>query len=107
MAAYVLHMGATVVCLHSGQAQPVTTNSRVKVGGQPIVTQTDTYTISGCILPSPPNGNGPCATAQFLSGATRVTAGNIPLLLQNSQATCAPSLTGLNVIQTQVRVKAT
>ena len=107
MPGYILHLGATVICLHAGQAQPMTTNPRVKVGGQPVVTQSSMYTIAGCTLPTPPTANGPCVTAQFLSAATRVTAGSIPVLLQDSQAICAPSGTGLNVIQTQVRAKAT
>lgn len=107
MPGYMLHMGATVLCLHAGQAQPVVTNPRVKVGGQPIVTQTSMYTIAGCTLPPPPVANGPCVTAQFLTAATRVTAGSIPVLLQDSQALCAPSGTGLNIIQTQIRAKAT
>jgi hypothetical protein len=104
---YILHMGATVLCLHAGQAQPMVTNPRVKVGGQPIVTQTSMYTIAGCTLPPPPTANGPCVTAQFLTAATRVTAGSIPVLLQDSQALCAPTATGLNIVLTQIRAKAT
>jgi uncharacterized Zn-binding protein involved in type VI secretion len=107
MPGYILHQGATVVCLHTGQAQPVTTDARVKVGGQPVATQSSMYTISGCILPSPPTANGPCATAQFTSAATRVKASSIPVLLQDSQAVCAPSTTGLNILMTQMRAKGT
>lgn len=100
-----LHLGATVMCLHAGQAQPLLTNPRVKVGGQPIVTQTSAYTIAGCTLAGTPNP--PCATAQWVTAATRVRAGSIPVLLQDSQAVCAPTGTGLNVIVTQLRVKGT
>ena len=105
MPGYLLHLGATVLCLHAGQAQPVTSNPRVKVGGQPIVTQPTTYTVAGCTLPPPPAANGPCVTAQWVTAATRVKAGGIPILLQDSQAICAPTGTGLNVVVTQVRVK--
>ncbi len=107
MPGYILHMGATVLCLHAGQAQPVTTSPRVTVGGQAVVTQSSMYTIAGCTLPPPPAANGPCVTAQFLTAATRVTAGSVPVLLQDSQALCAPSGTGLNIIQTQILAKAT
>lgn len=107
MPGFILHQGATVLCLHAGQAQPTVTNPRVKVSGQPIVTQTTIHTVAGCTLPPPPNGNGPCVTAQWVSAATRVKASGAPLLLQNSQAICTPSGTGLNVIATQLRVKAT
>lgn len=107
MPGYVLHVGATVLCLHAGQAQPTVPNPRVKVGGQPIVTQTTIYTIAGCTLPPPLVANGPCVTAQFITAATRLTAGGMPVLLQDSQAICAPTGTGLNIVQTQLRVKAT
>ena len=101
-----LHLGATVLCMHAGQAQPAMTNPRVKVGGQPIVTQTSTYTIAGCPF-VPPSGNGPCVTAQWVVGAVRVRAGGVPVLLQDSQAVCVPTGTGLNIVVTQPRVKGT
>ncbi len=103
MPGFLLDMGATVMCLHGGQAQPMVPNPRVKVGGQPVVTQAGAYTIAGCsfVPPAP----GPCVTAQWLMGATRVMAGGVPVLLQDSQALCAPTSTGLNIIVTQVRVK--
>lgn len=107
MPGFMLHQGATVLCLHGGQAQPTVPNPRVKVSGQPIVTQTTLHTISGCALPPPPNGNGPCLTAQWISAATRVRAGGVPVLLQTSQAVCTPSGTGVTVVTTQTRVKAT
>jgi hypothetical protein len=105
MPGFLLHQGATVLCLHAGQAQPMVVNPRVKVSGQPIVTQTAVYTIAGCTLPPPIAANGPCVTAQWITAATRVRANNMPVLLQDSQAICAPTGTGLQVIVTQVRVK--
>jgi hypothetical protein len=98
-------MGATVLCLHAGQAQPVSSNPRVKVNGQQIVTQPTVYIVAGCVMPPPPCGNGPCTTAQWITAATRVKAGGIPVLLQDSIAICVPTCTGLNVVVTQVRVK--
>jgi hypothetical protein len=100
-----LHLGATVLCMHAGQAQPVVSNPRVKVGGQPIVTQTSTYTIAGCALTG--TTNPPCATAQWQTAATRVKAGGVPVLLKNSQARCVPTGTGLKIVATQPRVKGT
>ena len=107
MPGFLLHMGATVLCMHAGQAQPVVTNPRVTLGGQPIVTQPSLYTVAGCTLPPPPTANGPCVTAQWITAATRVRAGGMPVLLQDSQAICAPTGTGLNIIVTQVRVRGT
>lgn len=100
-----LHAGATVVCLHTGQAQPMTSVPRVRVSGQPVVVQTTQYTIAGCTLPPPTAANGPCATAQWISAATRVRVNGVAVLLQDSQAICAPSGTGLNIVLTQQRVR--
>lgn len=105
MPGFLLHMGATVLCAHAGQAQPTAPNPRVKVGGQPIVTLPTVYTVAGCTLPPPPAANGPCVTAQFVMGATRVLAGSQPVLLQDSQAICVPTGTPLTIAVTQVRVK--
>ena len=105
MPGYLLHVGATVLCAHGGQAQPTVPNPRVRVGGQPIVTQPMPYVVAGCTLP-PPAG-GPCVTAQWVVGAVRVTANGQPVLLQDSQAICAPTGTPLNVLVTQVRVRGT
>jgi hypothetical protein len=99
-----LHVGATVMCMHGGQAQPMVPNPRVTVGGQPIVTQSTTDTIAGCPF-VPPGGTGPCVTAQWITGAVRVTAGGVPVLLKDSQATCVPTATGLNIVVTQIRVQ--
>lgn len=101
---YLLTQGATVLCQHSGQAQPTVTSPRVKIAGQAIVTQSSSYTISACpfMKGSAPS---PCVTAQWTSAATRVKAGGAPVLLKESQATCTPNGTGVNIVMTQTRVK--
>jgi hypothetical protein len=104
---FLLHQGATVLCAHGGQAQPTVPNTRVTVGGQAIVTQDAPYTVAGCALPPPPTANGPCVTAQWVTAALRITADGVPVLLQDSQAICAPTGTPLNVVVTQMRVKGT
>jgi hypothetical protein len=104
MAAFLLHQGAIVLCLHSGQAQPVAIDQRVKVCGQLIVTQQSQYTVSGCSLPT--QAGGPCVSAQWIDAATRVRASGVPVLLQDSQAICVPTGTSLKVLVTQLRVKA-
>jgi hypothetical protein len=106
MPGFLLHVGATVICMHAGQAQPAAPNPRVLVGGQPIVTQATPYVVAGCPF-VPPGGNGPCVSAQWITGAVRVLAGGVPVLLQDSQAVCAPTGTGLNAVVTQVRAKGT
>jgi hypothetical protein len=107
MPGFLLHTGATVLCMHAGQAQPTSPNPRVMVGGQPVVNQTNPYVIAGCAFPPPTAGNGPCVTAQWVTGSVRVRSNGLPLLLQDSQAICAPTGTGLNVVATQIRVRGT
>ena len=94
------------MCSHGGQAMPTVPNPRVTVGGQPIVTQSAPYTVAGCAF-VPPAGNGPCVTAQWITGAVRVTAGGQPVLLMESQSLCTPTGTPLLVIVTQLRVQGT
>ena len=105
MPGFLLHQGATVLCAHAGQATPTAPNPRVKVGGQMVVTQPTIYTVAGCTLPPPPAANGPCVSAQWITGALRVKVGGMPVLLQDSQAICAPTATPLTIVVTQVRVK--
>jgi hypothetical protein len=100
-----LHQGATVFCAHAGQAQPVVPNPRVRVSGQPIVTQTSLYAIAGCTLASVPSP--PCLTAQWVTAAVRVRANGVPVLLQDSQSLCAPTGTPLSIVVTQLRVRGT
>jgi hypothetical protein len=103
---YILHEGALVQCLDAGKADPVTVNQHVKVSGQHIVTQSSTYTIKGCSLASSGTGTF-CASAQWTKAATHVKAGGVPVVLDDSQATCINTGKGLKVISTQTRVKGT
>jgi hypothetical protein len=107
MPGFLLHVGATVLCSHGGQAQPTVPNPRVTVSGQPTVTMAGPYVIAGCALPPPPTGNGPCLTAQWLTAATRITSNGQPLLLLDSQAICTPSATPLMIVTTQTRATGT
>lgn len=102
-----LHVGAMVQCAHGGMAQPAQPNPRVKVMGQPIVTQPCVYAVSGCSFPPPPVANGPCVTAQWVTAALRVKASGMPVLLQDSQAICTPTGTPLVIGMTQMRVIGT
>ncbi len=101
---YLLTQGATVLCLHGGQAQPTTLSTRVKIDQQAIVTQSCSYTISACSY-QPGSTKIPCVSAQWTSAATRVKASGVPVLLSDSQATCTPNGTGVNIVMTQTRVK--
>ncbi|NCD71694.1 hypothetical protein [Mucilaginibacter agri] len=106
MPGFLLHLGATVLCAHGGQAQPTSPNSRVLVSGQPIVQQPMPYTIAGCPFVSGTNPL-PCVTAQWVTGATRILATGMPVLLLDSQAICVPNGTPLTIVVTQTRVTGT
>ena len=104
MPGFLLHVGATVLCAHGGQAQPTVPNPRVTLGGQPSVTLTAPYVVAGC--PFVPPAAGPCVTAQWVVGTTRVTSNGQPLVVQSGQAICAPTGTPLMPVVQQTRVSA-
>jgi len=106
MPGFLVHVGAQVQCLHAGQAQPTAPNTRVTVSGQATVTQAAPYSIAGCPF-NVSGGPSPCITAQWTTAATRVTSNGQPLILLDSQATCAPNGTPLVILTTQTRVTAT
>jgi hypothetical protein len=101
---YLLTEGAMVLCQHGGQARAGVVSQHVKVNGQAIVTQSASYTVSACsyLQGTTPS---PCVTVQWTSAATRVKAGDQAVLLKDSQATCMPNGTGVNVVMTQTLVK--
>jgi hypothetical protein len=107
MPGFLLHVGATVMCSHGGQAQPTVPNPRVTVMGQPTVTVSAPYAVAGCAFPPPPTANGPCVTAQFVTSALRITSSGQPLLLLGCQAICTPTGTPLVISVTQTRVTGT
>lgn len=106
MPGFLVHVGAQVLCAHGGQATPTVPNPRVMVSGQPTVTIAGPYVVAGCTLPPPTVANGPCITATWLMGSTRVLSNGQPLVVQSSQAICAPSGTPLIIAITQPRVTA-
>jgi hypothetical protein len=100
-----LHIGATVQCIHGGRAMPAAPNSRVLVGGQPTATLSSPWTIAGCPLPS--NAGGPCVTAQWTVGTTRVTSGGQPLVISTGAATCTPTGAPLLTVASQTKASGT
>jgi hypothetical protein len=105
MPAPILHLGATVLCSHAGQATPAAPFPRVMASGQPIVTLTSPWLIAGCALTGTPTP--PCVTGQFLMGATRVLAGGAPVVTMVSQSTCVPTGTPMLPVMAQTRALAT
>ena len=97
----VLNLGATVLCSHGGQATALSPDRRVLVTGQPAVTVSSRYVVAGCGLPL-----NPCATGQWLTGATRVLAGGSPLAVQSGASVCTPSMAPMVAVAVQPRVTA-
>lgn len=106
MPGFLLHLGASVSCVHGGQALPTTTNPRVTVMGQPVVMQPSPYSVVGCPFVTPGGTPMPCVTAQWITGSVRVLSNGVPLVLSDSQAVCAPNGTPLLITATQTRVTA-
>lgn len=100
----IVHLGATVMCAHAGPAMPSAPFPRVLVGGQPVVTLSTPYMVTGCALTGTPNP--PCATGQWLAGAVRVLAGGTPVAIQSGSATCVPTGTPMLPAAVQPRVVA-
>jgi hypothetical protein len=102
----ILHLGATVLCAHGGQAIPTVSSPRVMVSGMPIATIAAPYSVAGCAF-VPPAGNGPCITAQWIVGTVQVMSEGQPLAIMSGMATCVPTGTPLLPIMAQTRVIAT
>jgi len=110
MPGYIVHVGATIICPHTGSVTAITSNSRVLVSGQPIVTQSDTFTIAGCVF-TVGNKSQPCVMAKWLVPAVRVFVNGQPVILQSSTGLCQSSEQipqgPPTVTVTQLRVKGT
>src|SRR5580658_1044949 len=106
MPAPILHVGATVLCAHGGQAMPTVPSPRVMVSGMPITTIAAPYTVAGCAF-APPPGNGPCVTEQWIVGAVQVMSEGQPVAILTGVATCVPTGTPLMPVMAQLRVLAT
>jgi hypothetical protein len=102
----ILHLGATVLCAHGGQAVPTAPVPRVLVSGQPVATIAAPYAVAGCAF-VPPGGNGPCVTGQWTVGAVRVMALGQPVVIMSGVSICAPTGTPLMPVVAQLRVNAT
>jgi hypothetical protein len=65
-----LTTASVMMCPHGGTVQAVTTNSKVKAGGAPVLRSTDTFIIAGCpfLIVLVPH---PCVTVQWVQPAAR------------------------------------
>jgi hypothetical protein len=100
--AFLIQIGATVMCAHGGQAMATVPNPRVTLSGQPSVTVSAPWTVAGCPLVPPPLP--PCITGQWIVGTVRVTSNGQPLVVQSGSGITLPNGTPLlpGVMQTRV-----
>jgi hypothetical protein len=106
MPAPILHVGATVLCAHGGQAMPTVPSPIVLVSGMPIATIAAPWVVAGCAF-VPPAGNGPCVMAQWVIGAVQVLSQGQPVAILSGMATCVPTGTPLVPAMAQTMVLAT
>ena len=85
---------------------PTVPSPRVMVIGMPIATIAAPYAVAGCAFVAPA-GNGPCVTAQWVVGATRVMSEGQPVVILTGTATCVPTGTPLLPLVAQMLVIAT
>jgi hypothetical protein len=80
MPGVVLHVGATVQCLHQAPATSPPAQTRAFVSGQPIATTANTFLVAGCpfVVALKPQ---PCVTIKWILPSTRVFVGGAPALL--------------------------
>ena len=91
MAAPLLHVGLTAMCPHGGTVSAISSNTRVMVGGQPVTTMSDTFTIAGCPFQIPVGAGTkpqPCIKIQWVVPAARVMVNGQPALIQTSTGLC-------------------
>ena len=113
MADPIINTSATILCTHGGSVSITSSNTRVKAGGSPVTTLSDTFTVSGCPF-QVPIGTGtkpqPCVRLQWVVPAKRVRVNNNPVLLMSSSGICQSAEQipqgSPTVAQTQMRVKA-
>ncbi|MCC8250472.1 PAAR-like protein [Saccharothrix luteola] len=87
MSGNLLHVNATVMCPHGGQATLLPSRTRVLASGQPVATLADVHTIAGCAF----NVSGkpqPCVTIKWVTPSARITLDGQPALLQSSVGLC-------------------
>jgi hypothetical protein len=105
MPGFLIQQGASVLCAHGGQAMPSAPNPAMMLSAMPSCLLPEPWIVAGCpgvpAVPIPP-----CVTAQWVTGTTRVTSFGQPLLVQSSEAICAPTGTPLMPLVTQMRVAA-
>lgn len=102
MAGHALTKATAMQCPHAGQVQAVPSNTRAKSDDY-LLTQSDTFTISGCPFTLPNGQPSPCLTVQWVVADMRVKAGSATL----SEGATGLCMNGMQVPQGPVTVVVT
>lgn len=86
MGAY-LTSSATLQCPHGGMVSAVASNSKVSLGGSPIVLSSDTFTVGGCAF-NVAGAPHPCLQVQWIVTALLATADGSQPLTTDSVGLC-------------------
>lgn len=109
MSGNVVHVGATIMCPHMGTVTAITSNARVFVSGQPVVTVSDTFTVSGCTFLMTTPSPQPCILARWLVPSARILVNGQSAILKTSSGICQSAAQAPqgppNVLVTQPGVK--
>ena len=105
MPGLLIQQGATVICVHGGQALSTVASPSVSLEGMPATTIAAPWTVAGCA--GIPTSVPPCVTGQWTLGTTRVTSFGQPLVIVGGTAISTPAGTPLLPIVAQTRVTAT
>jgi hypothetical protein len=86
MPGLVITRDSTLACPHgSGSARALLPDTRVKIGGSPIMAVTRPYVIEHC------GASTPCATASWITGAGRVTASGLAVAINTGTSEVKPA----------------
>jgi hypothetical protein len=103
----VLTTNSIIKCPHGGTAHLTTTNTVFSIQGSAALLETDVHTIHNC---SPGASIAPCVKITWSNGATKLSVGGTPVLLETSTGRCYNHLNQFRgnavITQTQTKVKA-
>lgn len=104
MPGYVLTMGSPVLCAHGAPALPSAPAARVKLLGQPVVTQPAPHLVAGCpyVTAGVPT---PCVTVQWVTAAGRIKSMGQPVLLADSRGIATETGMPASAVAAHARVK--
>jgi hypothetical protein len=107
--AKVLTAQAVVVCSHGGKVTARASQSKFKIGDQPVLVKGDLdgRTIGGCTNQPPPPGKKPCSTTSPVTAGVSQTlsVGDMPVLLDTATGPTDSVPPGIFTVQSAGQTK--